>query len=110
MIGALETDLQRSQEEVVSAVMDLPQHLIRVIESTHVAFEGLSHPLKVVSVDPDPPPPHEPRATMITVEIEHNGETKRASCTLNRSRLEDEREVVTTLAERMRGVLTGEPR
>ena len=84
--------------------MDLPDHLKRSIENTHVAFEGLSHPLRVVSVDAEPP------AARITVETVHNGETKRACCPVDSSALEDERQVVLTLAERMRGVLSGEER
>ena len=88
-------------------MMELPAHLIRSIESTHVAFEGLSHPLKVISVDPEPPS-GEPRAALITVETTHNGEARRASCAIAPPMLDDDREVVTTLAERMRGVLTGE--
>ena len=84
---------------------DLSPHLIRSIESTHVAFEGLSHPLRVVSVDPEP---EEPRAALITVETTHNGEAKRASCAISPAVLDDEREVVTTLAECMRSVLCGD--
>jgi hypothetical protein len=86
-------------------VRDLSPHLIRSIESTHVAFEGLSHPLRVVSVDPEPA---EPRAARITVETTHNGEARRTSCAIPPAALDDEREVVTTLAESMRGALCGE--
>ena len=89
-------------------MMDLSPHLIRSIENTHVAYEGLSHPLRVVSVDPEPEAAPEPRAARITVETTHNGEARRASCAIPPAVLDDERQVVTTLAECMRGVLSGE--
>ncbi|HVL68238.1 MAG TPA: hypothetical protein VM364_13325 [Vicinamibacterales bacterium] len=87
--------------------MVLPQHLSQSIERTNVAFEGLSHPLRIVAVDPDPPPPQEPTAAKITVETAHNGATHRATCVIPLSELGDERHVATTLAECMRGVLAG---
>jgi hypothetical protein len=88
-------------------VMHLPEHLIRSIETTHVAFEGLSHPLRVISIDPEPTG-KEPHAALITVETTHNGETRRASCAIAPPVLDDERQVVTTLAECMREVLCGD--
>jgi hypothetical protein len=89
--------------------MELPHHLIRSIENTHVAFEGLSHPLRVVNVDAEAASSEGPPAAVITVETSHNGEPRRASCAITPIVMEDEREVVTRLAECMRTVLCGEP-
>lgn len=88
--------------------MDLPTHLRQIIETTHVAFEGLSHPLRVVGTDPDPPPPQEPRAVRITVEAVHNGEPKHAACEFSLPALGDEHHVATTLALTMRNALAEE--
>ena len=88
--------------------MNLPPDLLRAIESTHVAFEGLSHPLRCVGAEQDPPPPREPQVVDVTVESAHNGHTRRATCRFPASQLQDERHVATSLAETMREVLAGE--
>ena len=86
--------------------MDLPSHLRQAIETTHVAFEGLSHPLRVIGTEADPPPPREPEALRITVEAVHNGEPRHATCAFSVPTLDDERHVATTLAETMRNALS----
>lgn len=88
--------------------MHLTPELVRAIESTHVAFEGLSHPLRCVEAEPSPPPPLEPQTVTVTVEAAHNGHAHRAACRFAASRMDDERHVATALAETMREVLAGE--
>src|SRR5687767_12945551 len=88
--------------------MDLPPELLRSIESTHVAFEGLSHPLRCVGVELDGSAAHEPNAVNVTVEAAHNGQSRRATCRFDMSKLDDERHVAIALAETMREVLAGE--
>lgn len=73
-----------------------------------MAFEGLSHPLKLVNADAAPASSHAPPEVLITVETTHNGEARRASCAIAADVMDDEREVVTRLAECMRSVLAGE--
>ena len=88
--------------------IELSRKLIEAVESTHVAFEGLSHPLRLVGAEPDPPPPGAAEAATLTVETTHNGEPRRATCRVGLSALADERHVATALAETMREVLAGE--
>ena len=88
--------------------MDLSPELLRVIESTHVAFEGLSHPLRCVRAEVDNSPQREPSAVNVTVEAAHNGQPRRATCRFEMSKLDDGRHVATALAETMREVFAGE--
>ncbi len=88
--------------------MDLSPELLRTIESTHVAFEGLSHPLRCVGAEVDPTAPKENAVVNVTVEAAHNGEPRRVTCRFATSSLDDERHVALTLAETMREVLAGE--
>ena len=88
--------------------MTLSPELLRTIESTHVAFEGLSHPLRCVRAELDPTPRRETEAVSVTVEAAHNGEAWQATCRFPLSSLSDGRHVATTLAETMREVLAGE--
>ena len=82
--------------------MHLPPHLVTAIETTHVAFEGLSHPLRVVSVD---------RTDLtagtieVTVATSHAGRTVHASRQFGRDELDDEKQVTAALAEAMRAEL-----
>ena len=87
--------------------MDLSPELLRSIESTHVAFEGLSHPLRCIGAELDRTA-RESEAVTVTVESAHNGESRRATCRFDRSKLDDERHVAIALAETMREVLAGE--
>jgi hypothetical protein len=88
--------------------MDLSPELLRSIESTHVAFEGLSHPLRCVGAELDGSGHDETKVVNVTVEAAHNGEPRRATCRFDMSRLDDERHVAISLAETMREVLAGE--
>ena len=88
--------------------MTLPPHLVHAIESTHVAFEGLSHSLKLLAVDADPPPPQAPTGAVLTVETTHEGRSHTVSCVIPLSTLEDDRQVATTLAATMREALARE--
>lgn len=83
--------------------MELKPHLKHAIESTYVAYEGLSHPLRVVGTEPALASDAE--VVHVTVEAVHNGEPRRASCAFDGASLDDERHVATTLAERMREAL-----
>lgn len=85
--------------------MELPHSLVSAIESAHVAFEGLSHPLKVVSVDPDPAPPAAQAGLAVTVETRHNGEQKRVVCRFSNEDLEAQPAVVDSVAGAMRATL-----
>ena len=88
--------------------MELPRELVQAVESTHVAFEGLSHPLRLVSVEPDPPASGAPVTATLTVETTHDGQPRRAACRVDVSALADQRQIATALAETMREVLAGE--
>jgi hypothetical protein len=85
--------------------MELPASLVTAIESAHIAFEGLSHPLKVVSVDPDPAPPEVRSGLAVTAEITHNGEHKRVVCRFSDDELAAEPQVVDRIATAMRATL-----
>jgi hypothetical protein len=87
--------------------MDLTHHLRQAIERTHVAFQGLSHPLRIVTSAPDSASPQPPHGLKIDVETEHEGSTRRASSTFTRAELDDEQHVVTTLAAAMLSELQG---
>ena len=82
--------------------MQLPHALIVAIESAHVAFEGLSHPLRVVSVEPNLPPQGR---TVVTVETVHNSEPVRIVCHFTDEDLADGPHVVDTVGTTMRGAL-----
>lgn len=86
--------------------MELKPHLKHAIETTYVAYEGLSHPLRVVSTEPVTP--SNTARVSVTVEAVHNGEPCRASCAFEAARLDDERHVATSLAQRMREALAAE--
>ncbi|CAN5703206.1 hypothetical protein BH24ACI5_BH24ACI5_17350 [soil metagenome] len=81
--------------------MDVPHALVTVIESTHVAFEGLSHPLRLIRVDPDPLPPLEARGADLTVETLHNGKVSHAHHRFGFHELDDPKHVVSELANAM---------
>ena len=85
--------------------MELPHPLVSAIESAHVAFEDLSHPLKVVSVDPEPAPPASRTGVAVTVETIHNGEHKRVTCRFTDQQLGAQPEVVDAVASAMRATL-----
>jgi hypothetical protein len=89
----------------VSAV-ELPRSLVAAIESTHVAFEGLSYPLRLVSVKPEPPPPALPTGAKLTVETVRAGTPRQVISALNSEQLKDEALVVEVLASGMRALLT----
>ena len=86
--------------------MELPRSLVAAIESTHVAFEGLSYPLRLVSVEPDPPPPLERTGAKLTVETVHAGTGRQVVTRLSAEQLKDEAHVVEVLATAMRNLLT----
>lgn len=88
--------------------MELPASLVTAIERTHVAFQGLSHPLRLVSVEADSPAPPRASAVTIVVETTHEGHASRARCRFSPEELADERHVVEMLGARMRAVLTGD--
>ena len=88
--------------------MDLSPELLRSIESTHVAFEGLSHPLRCIGAELDGSARAEAEVVNVTVEAAHNGQSRRATCRFEMSKLDDERHVAIALAETMREVLAGE--
>jgi len=81
--------------------MEVPQALVTVIESTHVAFEGLSHPLRLIRVEPDPSPPLEARGADLTVETVHNGRVSQAHHRFRFHELDDPKHVVSELASAM---------
>lgn len=89
------------------AVMELPRSLAAAIESTHVAFEGLSYPLRLVSVQPEPPPPAAPTGAKLTVETVHAGTPRQVISPIASEQLKDEALVVEVLASAMRNLLTG---
>lgn len=85
--------------------MELPHPLVSAIESAHVAFEGLSHPLRVVSVDPEPGPPAARTGSAVTIETIHNGQPKRVVCRFTDQELQAQPRVVDTVASAMRAAL-----
>lgn len=87
--------------------MHLSPELLRAIESTHVAFQGLSHPLRCIGAEL-PAQPRNPQVVDVTVEAAHDGQPQRATCRFAVSQLDDERHVATALAEAMREVFAGE--
>jgi hypothetical protein len=78
-------------------------HLVAAIESTHVAFEGLSHPLRIVSADRDE------SAAGVTIEItvaaSHEGRTVHCVRRFGAGELEDEKRVTAMLADGIRAEL-----
>ena len=90
--------------------MELSHSLVVAIETAHVAFEGLSHPLRVVSAERHPTP--EGR-TAVTVETTHNGDARRVICHFTDKELSDEPGVVDAVGATMRTALlstiTAEP-
>ena len=89
--------------------MELSHSLLDAIESAHVAFQGLSHPLRFAGVQPDPPAPMDATSAIITVETTHEGEVYRAQCRIDLNNVDDEAHVVEALAGAMRAALTGDP-
>ena len=83
--------------------MQLPPHLVSAIKSTHVAFEGLSHPLRIVSVDPAKT--GEAGTIEITVETSHEGRTVQCVRPFRPGELNDEKRVTAALADAVRAEL-----
>ena len=83
--------------------MHLPPHLASAIEATHVAFEGLSHPLRIVSVDHTESSAG--RTIEITVATSHEGRTIHAARRFGSDDLADEKQVTATLADAVRAEL-----
>ena len=83
--------------------MHLSQHLVTAIEGTHVAFEGLSHALRIVSVDEIGAPAS--GAVEITVATHHNGRTVHAAHRFGSGELADEKQVTAVLADAVRAEL-----
>jgi hypothetical protein len=83
--------------------MQLAPHLVSAIESTHAAFEGLSHPLRIVSVD------HAGSGAAgmieITVATSHEGRQVQCARRFRPDELEDEKQVTATLADAIRAEL-----
>ena len=80
--------------------MHLPPHVVTAIESTHVAFEGLSHPLRIVSVDPAG---SAAAGTIeITVATSHEGRTVQCVRRFGPDELKDEKQVTAMLADAVR--------
>ena len=83
--------------------MHLPQHLVTAIEGTYVAYQGLSHPLRIVSVD------QAGSSTGGTIEVtvatSHEGRTVHASRRFERDELNDEKQVTAMLADAVRAEL-----
>ena len=88
--------------------MELPDALIKAIESTHVAYQGLSHPLRFSGARSDPGASGGHGSAVISVDTIHDGTTYRAQCRLPVDHLTDVPYVVEALAAAMRHVLTGE--
>lgn len=88
--------------------MELHDTVVKAIESTHVAFQGLSHPLRFSEVRSDPPEQGQPPSAVIAVETVHEGTTYRAQCRLPQAHLDDAPYIVEALAGAMRHVLTGD--
>ena len=88
--------------------MPLPGALVALIEATHVFSAGVSYPVRLVSVQPAPPPPHEPHTLMITVETRHRGAVYRAECVVAASDISDYRRVVERIAGCV-GAALGQP-
>jgi len=86
----------------VEYTMELPHSLVVAIESAHVAFEGLSHPLKIVSVERHPAPHGR---TAVTVETIHSGEPIRIVCHFTDQDLSDQPHVLDTFGATMRSTL-----
>src|SRR5688500_14842549 len=87
---------------------ELSAELVSLIESTHVAFEGLSHPLRLVNVVLVPPPPMRSLSMSLTVEVTHEGVVSRGECVIGLDNIKDHQYVVEALAMTMRDVLTGD--
>lgn len=83
--------------------MNLPAHLVTLIEGTHVAYEGLSHPLRIVSVDRAGSSGGE--AIEIAVATSHEGRTVHASRRFDPDELNDEKQVTAVLADAIRAEL-----
>lgn len=81
--------------------MDITPHLRQAIESTHVAFQGLSHPLRVVAITSEPAAGAGLAGARIIVETAHNESTQQATAAFTRAELNDEKHVLTTLAAAM---------
>lgn len=88
--------------------MELSDTLVKAIESTHVAYQGLSHPLRFSGVGADADGSTRSGWAVIAVDTVHDGATYRAQCRLPLEHLDDTPYVVETLAAAMRHVLTGE--
>ena len=84
--------------------MQLPPHLVSAIESTHVAFEGLSHPLRIVSVDQAGPGAE--GTIEITVGSSHEGRPVQCVCRFGPDELQDEKLVTAALADAVRAKLS----
>jgi len=102
------SSLAATQSKETASTMELPATLVAAIESTHVAFQGLSHPLRIVSVEADSPLPPGAEAVTITVETRHEAHASRAQRRFTPAELADERHVVEMLGAAMRAVLTGD--
>ena len=83
--------------------MNIPPHLIHAIESTHVAFETLSHPLRFIGAEPQGG-----GSVVITVETSFDGRPVRVSHPFSDQDLADERRVSKVLAEEVRSVFRRE--
>ena len=85
--------------------MNISHALIETIESTHVAFQGLSHRLRFIGADED----GQDGATL-TVETVHEGVPHRAACAIPLPELENGPAVAEALAAAMHAVLTSHAR
>jgi hypothetical protein len=83
--------------------MQLPPHLVSAIESTHVAFEGLSHPLRIVGVDQAGS--GAAGTIEITVATSHGGRAVQCVCPFRPDELTDEKRVTAALADAVRAEL-----
>ena len=88
--------------------MELRDTLVKAIESTHVAYQGLSHPLRFSGARSEPPERGRVPSAVIAVDTSHEGTTHRAQCRIPLDHLDDDRYVVEAVAAAMRHVLTGE--
>lgn len=88
--------------------MELPETLVKAIESTHVAYQGLSHPLRFSGARADDDASGRRGSAIIAVDTVHDGTTYRAQCRLPLDHLDDPPYVVEALAAAMRHALTGE--
>lgn len=87
--------------------MELSQQLTAAIASTHVAFEGLSYPLRLVNAELDTARDGDAASVTITVATDYAGQTKRATCTFRRAAMDDTTQVTAQLADAMRRELSG---